>query len=286
MMRLRQIALVTPELRPVEQDICNQLGLEVCYRDPGLAHFGLRHGLYAIGDQLLEVVAPKQPGTTAGRFLERRGGEGGYMILLQTDDVEQHKSRVESAGMRVVHDGEIKQHGAAIRGIHLHPKDVGGAILSLDQAQPKESWLWAGHDWQYHSLDGVVTDMVAVDIQAEIPMPWPSDGRMRSAGPSAKALWRWTMPRYALSKPRMVGETVWRRQICALRIGPERAKPLTCAGFSFAWYDLTWPVLLAASALNAAKTGTDRSFLSSFHRPSTGFCPTLARLKYHRTAPA
>ena len=74
------------------------------------------------------------------------------MILLQTDDVEQHKSRVESAGMRVVHDGEIKQHGAAIPGIHLHPKDVGGAILSLDQAQPKESWLWAGHDWQYHSL--------------------------------------------------------------------------------------------------------------------------------------
>ena len=169
MMRLRQIALVTPELRPVEQDICNQLGLEVCYRDPGLAHFGLRHGLYAIGDQLLEVVAPKQPGTAAGRFIERRGGEGGYMVLLQTDDVEQHKSRVESAGMRVVHDGEIKQHGAAIRGIHLHPKDVGGAILSLDQAEPQESWLWAGHDWQYHSLGGVVTDMVAVEIQADDP---------------------------------------------------------------------------------------------------------------------
>ena len=88
MMRLRQIALVTPELRPVERQICDQLGLEVCYRDPGLAYFGLRHGLYAIGDQLLEVVALKQPGTTAGRFLERRGGEGGYMVLLQTDDVE------------------------------------------------------------------------------------------------------------------------------------------------------------------------------------------------------
>lgn len=169
MMRLRQIALVTPELRPVEQAICDQLGLEVCYRDPGLAHFGLRHGLYAIGDQLLEVVAPKQPGTTAGRFLERRGGEGGYMILLQTDDVEHHKARVENAGMRVVHDGEIKQKGAAIRGIHLHPKDVGGAILSLDQAEPQESWLWAGPDWQYHSLDSVVTDMVAVEIQADDP---------------------------------------------------------------------------------------------------------------------
>ena len=139
MMRLRQIALVTPELRDVERKICDQLGLEVCYRDPGLSSFGLRHGLYAIGDQILEVVAPKQPGTTAGRFLERRGGEGGYMVLLQTDELQQHKTRVENDGMRIVHDGKVDAHGASIHGIHLHPKDVGGAILSLDQADPPES---------------------------------------------------------------------------------------------------------------------------------------------------
>ena len=168
-MRLRQIALVTPELRGVEQEICTKLGLEVCYRDPGLSHFGLRHGLYAIGDQILEVVAPKGPGTTAERFLDRRQGEGGYMVLLQTEKLEQHKSRLEEIGIRVVHDGEINEKDAAIRGIHLHPKDVGGAILSLDEAQPADSWLWAGQDWQYHSLDGVVTRINAIDIQADDP---------------------------------------------------------------------------------------------------------------------
>lgn len=167
-MRLRQIALVTNELREAERAVCEQLGLEVCYRDPGLAHFGLRHGLYAIGDQLLEIVAPKQPGTTAGRFLDRRG-EGGYMVLLQTDDVVAHKARVEAAGMRVVHDGELKDRGTSIHGIHLHPKDVGGAILSLDEADPPDSWMWAGQDWRYHSLDGVVGEIVAIDIQAENP---------------------------------------------------------------------------------------------------------------------
>ena len=100
MLRLRQIALVTSELREIEREVCGRLGLEVCYRDPGLAYFGLRHGLYPIGDQLLEVVAPMQSGTTAGRFLERRGGEGGYMVLLQIADLEQHKARVEQAGIR------------------------------------------------------------------------------------------------------------------------------------------------------------------------------------------
>jgi len=169
MMRLRQIALVAEDLRQAEVEICHQLGLEVCYRDPGLAQFGLRHGLYAIGDQLLEVVAPKQPGTTAGRFLERRGGDGGYMVLLQTDELDAQKARIEGQGIRLVHDGKVEAGGAAIRGIHLPPKDVGGAILSVDQASPPESWLWAGPDWQYHSLDAVAKAIVAIDIQAQDP---------------------------------------------------------------------------------------------------------------------
>ena len=169
MMRLRQIALVTSDLRAIEKAICSELGLEVCYRDPGLSQFGLRHGLYAIGDQLLEVVAPKQAETTAGRFLDRRGGDGGYMVLLQTDDLSHHKTRIEEAGIRLVHDGSLEVGGAMIRGIHLHPKDVGGAILSVDQADPPESWLWAGPDWAYHSLDSVVTNIVSIDIQAKDP---------------------------------------------------------------------------------------------------------------------
>ena len=174
MLRLRQIALVARDLRPVEQAICSELGLEMCYRDPGLSHFGLRHGLYAIGDRILEVVVPKQPGTTAERFLDRRGGDGGYMVILQTDDLAAEKARIEQAGIRIVHEGGTKGMGAdgesaSIDGIHMHPKDVGGAILSIDQSDPPTSWGWAGYDWEYHSLDGVVTDMVAVDIQADDP---------------------------------------------------------------------------------------------------------------------
>lgn len=177
-MRLRQIALVAAELRPVEEAICRELGLELCYRDPGLAAFGLRHGLYPIGDHILEVVVPRQPGTTAERFLDRRGGDGGYMVLVQTDDLDAERARVTEAGFRLVHDGGVTQPTtapgeapASIHGIHLHPKDVGGAILSIDQSDPPESWGWAGYDWEYHSRTDVVTDLVAIDIQADDPGP-------------------------------------------------------------------------------------------------------------------
>ncbi len=175
-MRLRQIALVAADLRPVEEAIYHELGLELCYRDPGLAAFGLRHGLYPIGDHILEVVVPRQPGTTAERFLERRGGDGGYMVLVQTEDLDAERSRVVDAGFRIVHDGGVTQPTTApgesparIHGVHLHPKDVGGAILSIDQSDPPQSWGWAGYDWEYHSRTDVVSDLVAIDIQADDP---------------------------------------------------------------------------------------------------------------------
>lgn len=163
-MRLRQIALVARDLRAAETDVCRALGLEVCYRDPGLATFGLRHGLYPIGDHLLEIVAPREPGTTAGRFLDRRG-DGGYMVLVQCDDVDRERTRVNDAGIRIVFEAEEQ----GIHGLHLHPKDVGGAILSIDQADPPESWAWAGRDWQYHRREEIVDDLVAVDMQSSDP---------------------------------------------------------------------------------------------------------------------
>ncbi len=164
-MRLRQIALVAADLRPVEQQLIEAFDLEVCFRDPGLATFGLRHGLYAVGDRLIEVVSPKQDGTTAGRFLDRRGGDGGYMVLVQVDDVDGHRERLAGTDIRIVYEAE----GEGITGLHLHPADTGGAIVSIDQASPPESWGWAGADWAYHAASSVVSDLVAVEIQAVDP---------------------------------------------------------------------------------------------------------------------
>ena len=164
-MRLRQIALVAHDLRTVEGPVCDALGLEVCYRDPSLEVFGLRHGLYPIGDHLLEIVAPRHEDTTAKRFLERRGGDGGYMVIVQTDELGATRDRLASTDIRIAF--EAKANG--IEGLHIHPKDVGGAILSIDQATPPESWAWAGPDWTYHRREEVVNDLVGIEIQASDP---------------------------------------------------------------------------------------------------------------------
>jgi hypothetical protein len=62
------------------------LGVKVCYRDPGVGKYGLENALFPIGNQLLEVVAPVEENTAGGRYLDRRGGDGGYMAITQCDD--------------------------------------------------------------------------------------------------------------------------------------------------------------------------------------------------------
>ena len=89
MIRLRQIALVAHSLDQAISDISAALDVDVIYRDPGVGFFGLHNVLFCIGNQFLEVVSPNQEGTTAGRLLEKLGGDGGYMALYEVDDLDE-----------------------------------------------------------------------------------------------------------------------------------------------------------------------------------------------------
>ena len=53
--RLRQIALVAEALAPVERELEDVLGIELCFRDPGVGHFGLENALFPIGAQRREL---------------------------------------------------------------------------------------------------------------------------------------------------------------------------------------------------------------------------------------
>lgn len=165
MIRLRQVALVAADLEAVTRELCHTLGLRVCFRDPGVAEFGLVNALMVIGDQFLEVVSPATPGTTAGRLLERRGGDGGYMVIYEVDDLDQRLAHLATHQVRVVWQGDFPD----IRGRHLHPRDVGGAIVSLDQPDPAGSWRWAGPTWQAHHDANVVGAIAGVTVAAHDP---------------------------------------------------------------------------------------------------------------------
>lgn len=164
MIRLRQVAVVATDRDAVVAELCAFLGVTVCFEDPGVEVFGLHNALMTVGDQFLEVVSPIADATTAGRLLDKRGGDGGYMAIYEVDDLDRRVERLTELGVRIVWAGEVP----GIRGRHLHPRDVGGAIVSIDQPEPPGSWAWAG-PWRAHAETSVVAAIAGVDVAAHDP---------------------------------------------------------------------------------------------------------------------
>ena len=150
--RLRQLVWACASLEPADQ-LRELLDLGEPFADPGVVEFGLDNAVFALGDQFLEIVAPlpgKAPReTAAGRFLER-SGPGGYMAIFEIADIAAHRVHLDRYGIRRVWNIDLDQIAAS----HLHPADVGAAIVSIDQPVPPGSWLWAGPDWRQRSRPG------------------------------------------------------------------------------------------------------------------------------------
>lgn len=164
-MRLRQVALVAENLAAAEAELTALLGIHVGYVDPGVGHYGLENIVMPVGETFLEVVSPKEPGTTAGRLIEKRGGDGGYMAIFQVRDIEKAKARIKAAGARIV----SSRKGETYEFNHIHPKDIGGAIVSVDEMHPWEHWEWGGPNWRDVVDASVTTGIVGVEIQCDNP---------------------------------------------------------------------------------------------------------------------
>ncbi len=153
----------------------------MCFNDPGVAEFGLHNALLSVGDQFIEVVSPITNGSAAGRLLDRREADvTAYMVMFEVDDLDARMAELAGASVRTAWSGDY----ASIRGRHLHPADVGGAIVSLDEPQPQGSWLWSGPTWRAHTDNSVVGAVAGYTIATEDPAAvtslWSLFGLLRS----------------------------------------------------------------------------------------------------------
>lgn len=171
---IRQICLVADKLQPVIKDFSHVLEIENCYSDPQVDFFGLENGLLPIGTDFIEIVAPIRDNTPAGRYLERRCGNGGYMVLLQSDSEEIQASsltRAKEMGIRVAFEGTLETYHF----VQLHPADTGGSFLQIDwDSQNEHNGYWynaGGNRWKEYVNKDVVSAIAAVELQAEEPAP-------------------------------------------------------------------------------------------------------------------
>src|SRR4051812_19867193 len=167
--RLRQICLVAPHLEPVISDISAIMGLNVCYRDGNVAKYGLENALLPVDTILLEVVAPFQPGTAAGRFIDKTKGRGGYMAIFCCDDPDQRGRHAKQIGVRVAN---VIDH-APYRGVQLHPRDCRAAFIEFNHTDGSDDSLGpyppAGPDWQQSIRKDVTQALTGVEMQSPEP---------------------------------------------------------------------------------------------------------------------
>jgi hypothetical protein len=170
--RLRQICLVAEKLAPVIEDFKAIFAVDVCFVDPAVDVFGLENSLMPIGGNFLEVVAPIRENTAAGRYLKRRGGDGGYMVICQCDTHETQlarKARAAALNVRIAWEHE----GKSFHGMQLHPADTGGAFFEIDwdaMGEPEGHWTPAGGgEWVSRMHTDVVKYYDAVELQAADP---------------------------------------------------------------------------------------------------------------------
>lgn len=170
--QLRQICLVAEELEPVLQDLTDVLGINRCYVDPGVGQFGLENTLMPVGRNFLEVVAPVEENTAGGRYLERRGGDGGYMVITQADsrDTQQTvRQRALDNGVRIAHESRRGDWDLC----QLHPRDMVAAFLEIESdAHNDFTGYWhpvGGTGWEDKVKQDVTVDFTGVELQSAEP---------------------------------------------------------------------------------------------------------------------
>jgi hypothetical protein len=199
-LRLRQICLVAPHLEPVGSQIAEIMGLGSGHHDPDVGKYGLENVVIPVDTIMLEVVAPFQPGTAAGRFIGKTGGCGGYMAIFCCDDPDARGRAAEAIGVRVAN---VIDH-APYHGVQLHPRDCRAAFIEFNHTAGSDDVLGpyppAGPDWQRAIRKDVTQALVAVEMQSPDPLdlaqhwgsiigiaPTPSgDGGSEIALPNAK----------------------------------------------------------------------------------------------------
>ena len=159
-LRLRQIALIVADADTVAADLNAVFGIEVAYIDEHLPPaYGLQNRLLPVGTQFIEVCSPVRENTAGGRYLERRGGDGGYMVICQADDHAPRKARVEELGIRVVAARDTET--ACL--MQLHPQDTGGSFLEIDWHVGAEM---AEYKDAFKLLDSIARQVTVDEIQA------------------------------------------------------------------------------------------------------------------------
>lgn len=161
--RIRQIVLITDDLAGATAQAKELFGFTGGVSlDEEMAGLGFEHVIFSFGDTFLEIVSPLSADSPHGRLVAKNG-PGGYMVVVQVEDVPAVVERAAARGFEPVMNEDYE--GAPLT--QWHPKHL-GTLAEIDQVDPPESWHFGPAIFEQCSTD-VARDVVAATIAGDDP---------------------------------------------------------------------------------------------------------------------
>ncbi|MGB3415663.1 MAG: methylmalonyl-CoA epimerase [Mesorhizobium sp.] len=131
--RLNHVAIAVPDLDAATALYRDTLGASVSQQQ-ALPEHGVTVVFVDVGNTKIELLQPLGEGSPIAAFLEKNPAGGMHHLCYEVDDIIAARDRLKAGGARVLGDGNPKTgaHGKPV--LFLHPKDLFGTLVELEQA--------------------------------------------------------------------------------------------------------------------------------------------------------
>lgn len=160
---IRHYVMATSNLETVSAELQDFLQVPQGFRHDMSEALGFRNEMMKIGDTMLELVQPVKPDHRLHRWLKERGGDGGYMIVLQTFDAEAFRERCAAEKLRLTRDMQFRGQDM----IQLDPKRFGTHFETYKYTLPN-GW-WGDPNGRDYGKSRRAAEIVAAEVAVEEP---------------------------------------------------------------------------------------------------------------------
>ena len=131
--RLNHVAIAVKDIAAASRTYRETLGAEVSAPE-AIPEHGVTVVFITLPNTKVELLEPLGQSSPIAGFLEKNPAGGIHHVCYEVDDIMAARDRLVATGARVLVDGTPKSgaHGKPV--LFLHPKDVCGTLVELEQA--------------------------------------------------------------------------------------------------------------------------------------------------------
>lgn len=130
--RVNHIAIAVPDLDRATATYRDVLGARVSQAQ-ALPEHGVTVVFVELENTKVELLEPLGEGSLIAAFLQKNPSGGMHHVCYEVEDILAARDSLKAAGLRVLGDGnpKIGAHGKPV--LFLHPKDLDGTLVELEQ---------------------------------------------------------------------------------------------------------------------------------------------------------